>query len=71
MKRISASGNWRFKPGLLAELISLIQEGTISGKMAKNLLPRSAKLGSRAFKELVEAKGLVQVSDEQELLKNG
>ena len=56
------------KPGMLAELISLIQEGTISGKMAKNLLP-DLQNSDQSVKELVEAKGLVQVSDEQELLK--
>ena len=56
------------KPGMLAELISLIQEGTISGKMAKNLLPDLQNC-DQSVKELVEAKGLVQVSDEQELLK--
>mgnify|MGYP005694651761 FL=1 len=56
------------KPGMLAELISLIQEGTISGKMAKNLLP-DLQNSDQSVKGLVEAKGLVQVSDEQELLK--
>ena len=56
------------KPGMLAELISLIQEGTISGKMAKNLLP-DLQNSDQSVTELVEAKGLVQVSDEQELLK--
>ena len=56
------------KPGMLAELISLIQEGTISGKMAKNLLP-DLQNSDQSVKELVKAKGLVQVSDEQELLK--
>ena len=53
---------------MLAELISLIQGGTISGKMAKNLLP-DLQNSDQSVKELVEAKGLVQVSDEQELLK--
>jgi aspartyl-tRNA(Asn)/glutamyl-tRNA(Gln) amidotransferase subunit B len=56
------------KPGMLAELISLIREGTISGKMAKNLLP-DLQNTDQSVKGLVEAKGLVQVSDEQELLK--
>ncbi|MFL2772862.1 MAG: Asp-tRNA(Asn)/Glu-tRNA(Gln) amidotransferase subunit GatB [bacterium] len=56
------------KPGMLAELISLIQEGIISGKMAKNLLPYLQN-SDKSVKGLVEAKGLVQVSDEQELLK--
>ena len=56
------------KPRMLTELISMIQEGTISGKIAKNLLP-DLQNTDQSVKGLVEAKGLVQVSDEQELLK--
>ncbi|MEO0309853.1 MAG: hypothetical protein Q6J18_06400, partial [Gloeomargarita sp. DG02_3_bins_56] len=50
------------RPEQLAELIGLIQSGTISGKIAKELLPELLRQGGSP-KALVEAKGLVQVSD--------
>jgi hypothetical protein len=50
-------------PGALTEMISLIDEGVISGKIAKDVLPRllegEGNSGVRAF---VEAQGLVQIS---------
>jgi aspartyl-tRNA(Asn)/glutamyl-tRNA(Gln) amidotransferase subunit B len=50
------------KPENLAELISLIEEGTISGKIAKEILPELfAKGGSP--KQLVEEKGMVLIAD--------
>lgn len=55
-------------PLLLAELISLIETGTISGKIAKEILPELLSGGGSA-KELVERKGLVQISDTAELEK--
>ncbi len=56
------------KPMFLAELISMIEEGTISGKIAKEILPELLSQGGSA-KELVERKGLVQISDSSELEK--
>jgi aspartyl-tRNA(Asn)/glutamyl-tRNA(Gln) amidotransferase subunit B len=53
-------------PLILAELINLIEEGTISGKIAKDLLPELLSQGGSA-KELVERKGLIQISDTGEL----
>lgn len=50
------------KPTILAELIALIEDGTISGKIAKDILPELLAEGSSA-KELVERKGLIQISD--------
>jgi len=50
------------KPTTLAELITLIQDGTISGKIAKDILPELLTEGGSA-KELVERKGLIQISD--------
>ena len=50
------------KPETLAELITLIDEGTISSKIAKEILPELLSDGGSA-KELVEAKGLTQISD--------
>ncbi|MBD2040006.1 Asp-tRNA(Asn)/Glu-tRNA(Gln) amidotransferase subunit GatB [Microcoleus sp. FACHB-672] len=49
-------------PASLGELISLIEAGTISGKMAKDLLPELLTNGGSA-KELVESKGMSQISD--------
>lgn len=49
-------------PKALAELIGLIEAGTISGKMAKEILPELLTKGGSPT-ELVESKGLVQISD--------
>lgn len=54
------------KPPILAELINLIESGTISGKIAKDILPELLTKGGSA-KELVESKGLIQISDTGEL----
>ncbi|WP_009630311.1 Asp-tRNA(Asn)/Glu-tRNA(Gln) amidotransferase subunit GatB [Synechocystis sp. PCC 7509] len=53
-------------PTTLAELIGLIESGTISGKIAKDILPELLTKGGSA-KELVESKGLIQISDTGEL----
>jgi aspartyl-tRNA(Asn)/glutamyl-tRNA(Gln) amidotransferase subunit B len=53
-------------PPNLAELITLIEQGTISGKIAKDILPELLAQGGSA-KELVERKGLIQISNTSEL----
>lgn len=50
------------KPEALAELVGLIEEGTISNKIGKDILPELLTQGGSP-KELVEKKGLVMVSD--------
>lgn len=50
------------KPETLAELVKLIEDGTISNKIAKDILPSLIAEGGSA-KELIERKGLVQISD--------
>jgi aspartyl-tRNA(Asn)/glutamyl-tRNA(Gln) amidotransferase subunit B len=55
-------------PIVLAELVALIEDGTISGKIAKDLLPELIAQGG-SVKALVESKGLVQISDSGELEK--
>ena len=50
------------KPETLGELIDLIDSGTISSKIAKEMLPELLANGGSA-QELVEAKGLTQISD--------
>lgn len=54
------------KPTDLAELIGLISESTISGKIAKDILPELLSKGGSP-KQLVEKKGLIQISDTGEL----
>lgn len=56
------------KPEILAELVGLIDKGTISGKIAKEILPELLTKGGSA-KELVEKKGLIQISDTGEIEK--
>lgn len=50
------------KPENLAELVSLIEEGTISGKIAKEILPELLAKGGSP-KKLVEEKGMVVIAD--------
>jgi aspartyl-tRNA(Asn)/glutamyl-tRNA(Gln) amidotransferase subunit B len=50
-------------PARLAELIGLIEGGTISGKIAKRVLSEMVATG-RGAAEIVQAQGLLQVSDE-------
>jgi aspartyl-tRNA(Asn)/glutamyl-tRNA(Gln) amidotransferase subunit B len=50
------------KPETLAELIRLVETGTISGKIAKDILPELLENGGSA-RALVEVKGLTQISD--------
>ncbi|MDP4172171.1 MAG: Asp-tRNA(Asn)/Glu-tRNA(Gln) amidotransferase subunit GatB [Bacillota bacterium] len=52
----------------LAGLIKLIEDGTISSKIAKTVFKELIEQGGNA-EEIVKAKGLVQISDEGALLK--
>ncbi|NDJ19096.1 Asp-tRNA(Asn)/Glu-tRNA(Gln) amidotransferase subunit GatB [Myxacorys almedinensis] len=54
------------KPKALGELIGLIEAGTISNKIAKDILPELLAKGGSA-KDLVERKGLSQISDTGEI----
>jgi aspartyl-tRNA(Asn)/glutamyl-tRNA(Gln) amidotransferase subunit B len=54
------------KPLVLAELIQLIEEDTISGKIAKEILPELLSKGGSA-KEIAESRGLIQISDVSQL----
>ncbi|MDQ7842520.1 MAG: Asp-tRNA(Asn)/Glu-tRNA(Gln) amidotransferase subunit GatB [Armatimonadota bacterium] len=53
-------------PDHLAELLDLIETGTISGRTAKELLPDMLTTGSRPG-ELVRSRGLGQISDREAL----
>jgi aspartyl-tRNA(Asn)/glutamyl-tRNA(Gln) amidotransferase subunit B len=50
-------------PRILAELLGLIKDGTISIKIGKEIFPELCK-GGVSPRELVEQKGLLQISDE-------
>jgi len=54
--------NWPLQPTQMAELVSLIDEGTISGKIAKTVFDTLLD-SSRTPREVVVEKGLQQVSD--------
>lgn len=54
------------QPTALVELIGLITNGTISGKIAKDILPELLEKGGSPQK-IVESRGLIQLSDPDEL----
>ncbi len=56
------------RPESLAEMIRLIQDGTISGKMAKEVSEAMYRTG-RSPREIIAEKGLVQITDEDALRK--
>ncbi|CAH9131026.1 unnamed protein product [Cuscuta epithymum] len=63
-----AIGDIKLTPHELAELISAIQEGTISGKIAKEILFEIMAKGG-TVKGMIEEKDLVQIVDPQEIEK--
>lgn len=54
-------------PANLAELVTLIEKGTISGKIAKEILPELLTTTTESIAKLVESKGMTQISDIGEL----
>ncbi len=54
------------KPSALAEMIGLIGKGTISGKMAKELIEEMYKSG-KPPEAIIKEKGMVQITDEGQL----
>jgi len=55
------------KPEYLAELVNLIEDGKISGKIAKEILPQMKK--GKKPSDIIKEKGLSQISDTGELEK--
>jgi len=55
-------------PRMLAEMISLVEKGTISGKIAKTVMEEMYKTGKHA-QQIIEEQGLVQISDTGEIEK--
>ncbi|MFH1542606.1 MAG: Asp-tRNA(Asn)/Glu-tRNA(Gln) amidotransferase GatCAB subunit B, partial [bacterium] len=55
-------------PSQLAELVQMIEKGTISGKIAKEVLIKVLESG-KSVKDVVAESGMTQMSDEGELIK--
>lgn len=55
-------------PGHLAKMLNLIEEGIISGKIAKEIFNEMFKTG-RTPEVIVKEKNLMQIADEQEIIK--
>ena len=55
-------------PQSLAEMIVLIENGTISGKMAKDIIVEMYRTG-KTPQTIIEEKGMVQITDEDALAK--
>jgi aspartyl-tRNA(Asn)/glutamyl-tRNA(Gln) amidotransferase subunit B len=51
-------------PSVLAELILLIEDGTISGKIAKEILPELMEEPCSSVRDLVEKQGKTQIRSE-------
>ncbi|HHV15520.1 MAG TPA: Asp-tRNA(Asn)/Glu-tRNA(Gln) amidotransferase subunit GatB [Gelria sp.] len=58
----------KIKPTALARMLNLIDEGTISGKMAKRVFEEMFDTGKEPD-VIIKEKGMVQISDESTLLK--
>ncbi len=56
------------RPAALAGLLALVDRGTISGRSAKEVLEEMLRTG-RAADEIVRERGLVQISDTDELIR--
>jgi aspartyl-tRNA(Asn)/glutamyl-tRNA(Gln) amidotransferase subunit B len=54
------------KPKMLADMISLVEKGTISGKIAKTVMEEMYATG-KAPQAIIEEKGLVQISNADEI----
>lgn len=66
-ERSQTLGEVGIPPRSIAQLVALIQDGTISGKIAKTVFEALGKEPTRAPKEIVEALGLVQISSPEEI----
>ncbi|PYS53161.1 MAG: Asp-tRNA(Asn)/Glu-tRNA(Gln) amidotransferase GatCAB subunit B [Acidobacteria bacterium] len=55
-------------PKMLAEMIALVEKGTISGKIAKTVIEEMHRTGKEP-QTIIEEKGLVQISDAGEIEK--
>src|SRR5262245_25908339 len=54
------------KPKMLADMISLVENGTISGKIAKTIMEEMCQTG-KSPQAIIEEKGLIQISNVDEI----
>jgi aspartyl-tRNA(Asn)/glutamyl-tRNA(Gln) amidotransferase subunit B len=70
MKSLNAAGiditESKVKPSDLANMLKMIADGTISGKIAKSVFDEMSTTG-KAPQEIVKSKGMTQITDEVEL----
>jgi len=59
-------GELDFTPAQLAEILRLMAEGTLSGKLAKSVLLETLKTGKQ-IKDVIAESGMTQISNEAEL----
>jgi len=61
--------NLKMTPETLGDMIKLIEESVISGKIGKEILPRlvNGEAEGKSVREFVDANGLIQISDEATL----
>ncbi len=59
---------FKVKPAAVAELLKIVDGGTISGRIAKDVFAEMAASG-RGAADIVKSKGLAQISDQGELEK--
>jgi aspartyl-tRNA(Asn)/glutamyl-tRNA(Gln) amidotransferase subunit B len=67
LKEIDATTPSPLPPERLAGLIALIEKGTISGSIAKDVFEKMFQTG-RAAADIVAAEGLTQISDESQIV---
>ena len=65
LKDLSASP---VKPKMLADMVSLVENGTISGKIAKTVMEEMCRTG-KPPQAIIEEKGLIQISNVDEIEK--
>ena len=68
INELKAEGILKIEPEKLVEMIQMIDDNTISGKIAKEVFAEMLSSGKSAG-EIVEEKGLKQVGDEDEIAK--
>jgi len=68
INELKSDGLLAIGPEKMIELLALIEDGTISGKIAKDVLSEMITSGKNAM-EIIKEKGLKQMGDESELEK--
>jgi len=67
LKDFSGITYWQVTPTALAQLLALVENGTISGKIAKTVF-EDMKATGRMPEAIIKEKGIVQISDAETLL---